>query len=115
MQHARMDHIIFRSYVLFYKNVLFNFLLNFVCKVYVTDDVLSFIGAPELKKFLNQINQLYFKQDQEAALSSVRDKMLTMEISITDDSNLFVEAAPLNEKKHLASFGFKEDNKDFVS
>ena len=37
-----------------------NFLQNFICKVFVTDDVLSFIGALELMKFQNKINQLYF-------------------------------------------------------
>ena len=48
-----------------------NFLQNFICKVFVTDDVLSSIGAPELMEFQNKINQLYFEQDQEAVLNSV--------------------------------------------
>ena len=50
-----------------------NFLQNFICKVFVTDDVLSFIGAPELMEFQNKINQLYFEHDQKAALNSVRE------------------------------------------
>ena len=102
MQHVTIDYKISRFYYLFYENVFFNFLLNFVFKVYVSDGVLSFIGAPELMEFQNQFNQLYFKQDQEAALSSVRHKMLTMGISIIDHSKLFVEAAPLNEKKFIS-------------
>ena len=53
------------------KTSFFNFLQNFICKVFVTDDVLSSIGEPELMKFQNKINQLYFEQDQEAALNSV--------------------------------------------
>ena len=53
------------------KILFFNFLNNFICKVFVTDDVLSSIGASELIKFQNKINQLYFKQDEEAALISV--------------------------------------------
>ena len=93
----------------------FNFLQNFICKVFVTDDVLSFIGAPELMEIQNQINQLYFKQDQEAALNSFRDKMLTMGISIIEHSDLFVGASPSNEEMHLARFRFKEDDEDFVS
>ena len=48
------------------KMSFFNFLQNFTCKVFVTDDVLSSIGAPELMEFQNKINQLYFEQDQEA-------------------------------------------------
>lgn len=93
----------------------FNFLQNFICKVFVTDDVLSSIGAPELMEFQNRINQLYFEQDQEAALNSVRDKMLTMGISIIEHSDLFVGAAPSNEERDLARFRFKEDDEDFVS
>ena len=81
------------------KMSFFNFLQNFICKVFVTDDVLSSIGAPELMEFQNRINQLYFKQDQEAALNSVRDKMLTMRISIIEHSDLFVGAAPSNEER----------------
>ena len=97
------------------KMSFFNFLQNFICKVFVTDDVLSFIGAPELMEFQNKINQLYFEQDQEAALNSVRDKMLTMGISIIDHSDLFVRAAPSNEEREFARFCLKEDDEDFVS
>ena len=81
------------------KMSFFNFLQNFICKVFVTDDVLSSIGAFELMEFKNKINQLYFEQDQEAALNSVRDKMLTMRISIIEHSDLFVGAAPSNEER----------------
>ena len=97
------------------KMSFFNFLENFICKVFVTDDVLSSIGAPELIKFQNRINQLYFEQDQEAALNSVRDKILTIRISIIEHSNLFVGAALSNEEIDLARFRFKEDDEDFVS
>ena len=93
----------------------FNFLQNFICKVFVTDDVLSSIGGPELMKFQKRINQLYFEQDQEAALNSVRDKMFTMGISIIEHSDLFVGAAPSNKEMHLAMFRFKEDDENFVS
>ena len=110
-----MDYQISCSYFPFYENVFLNFLQNFICKVFVTDDVLSFIGAPELMEIQNQINQLYFKQDQEAALNSFRDKMLTMGISIIEHSDLFVGASPSNEEMHLARFRFKEDDEDFVS
>ena len=79
------------------KMSFFNFLQNFICKVFVTDDVLSSIGAPELMEFQNMINQLYFEKDQEAALNNVRDKMLTMGISIIEHSDLFVGAATSNE------------------
>ena len=93
----------------------FNFLQNFICKVFVADDVLSSIGAPELMEFQNRINQLYFEQDQEAALNSVRDKMRTMGISIIEHSDLFAGAAPSNEERDLSRFRFKEDDEDFVS
>ena len=97
------------------KKSFFNFLQNFICKVFVTDDVLSSIGAPELMEFYNKINQHYFERDQEAALNSVREKILTMQISIIENSDLFVGAAPSNEEMHLARFLFKEDDEDFVS
>ena len=63
-------------------------------------------------EFQNKINQLYFEQDQEAALNSVRDKMLTMGISIIEHSDLFIGAAPSNEERHLVRFRFKEDDED---
>ena len=92
----------------------FNFIQNFICKVFVTDDVLSFIGAPELMEFQNKINQLYFEQDQKATLNSVRDKMLTMGISIIEQSDLSFGAAPSNKERHFARFRLKEDDEDFV-
>ena len=97
------------------KTSFFNFLQNFICKVFVTDDVLSSIGLPELMEFPNKINQLNFEQNQEAALNSRREKMLTMQISIIENSDLFVRAASSNEEMHLARFRFKNDDEDFVS
>ena len=61
------------------------------------------------------IRSIYFKQDQDTALNSVRVKMLTMGFSIIEHSDLFVGAAPSNEEMHLAKFRFKEDDEDFVS
>ena len=86
------------------KMSFFNFLQNFIGKVFVTDDVLCFIGAPELMEFQNKINQLYFELDQEASLNSVRDKMLIMGISIIEHSDLFVGAA--HPMKKSTSLGF---------
>ena len=64
------------------KTSYFNFLQNFICKVFVIADVLSSIGATELVKLQNKINKLYFEQYQEAALYSIRENMLTMGIYI---------------------------------
>ena len=80
------------------KMSFFNFFQNFICKVLVTDDVLSSIGSFELMEFHNKINQLYFEQDQEAAINSVRNKMLTMGISIIEQTDLVVGAATSNKK-----------------
>ena len=55
------------------KMSFFNFLQNFICKVFFTDDVLSSIGAPELMEIQNKINKLNLEQDHEAALNSVWD------------------------------------------
>ena len=41
--------------------------------------------------------------------------MLTMGISIIENSDLFIGAAWSIEEIHLARFRFKEDNEDFVS
>ena len=41
--------------------------------------------------------------------------MLTMGISIIENSDLFIETASFNEEMHLAKFRFKEDDEDFVS
>ena len=57
-----MDYQISRSYFPFYENILFQFSLSFICKVFVTDYVLRSIGEPELMEFTNKINQLYFEQ-----------------------------------------------------
>ena len=46
-----------------------NFFQHFVLNVFVTDDVLLSIGAPELIEFKNNIDQLDYHQDQEAALN----------------------------------------------
>ena len=41
--------------------------------------------------------------------------MLTMGISIIENSDLFIGAALSNEEMHLARFRFKENDEDFVS
>ena len=97
------------------KMSFFNFLQKLICKVFITDDVLNSIGAPELMEFQNKINELYFEQDQKAALNSVRYKMLTIGISIIEHSDLFVGAAPSNEESYLARFRFKEDDENIVN
>ena len=66
-------------------------------------------------KFQNKINQLYFEQNQDAALNSVREPILTMGISIIEHTDLFVGTATSNKEKHLARFRFKNDDEDFVS
>ena len=66
-------------------------------------------------EFQNKIKHLYFKQNQEAALNSVREKMLTIGISIIENSDQFVGAASSNEEMHFARFRFNEDDEDFVS
>ena len=106
-----MDFQISRFYFPLYETSILNFRQNFICKVFVTDDVLSSIGATKLMEFQNKINQLYFEQDQGAALNSVCDKMLTMGIFKIEHSDLFVGAAPSNEERYLARFRFKIDNK----
>ena len=91
MRHCIIRFLVSISHSI--KTLFVNFLQNFICKVFVTDDVLSSIGAPEMMEFQNKINQLFFEQDQEAALNSVQKQMLTMAISIIEHSDLFVGAA----------------------
>ena len=69
-----------------------NFLQRFVLNVFVTDDVLLSIGAPDLIEFKNKIDQLDYHQDQEAALNRLREEMLTLGISIIEHNDLFVGA-----------------------
>ena len=115
MHHATTIYQIFRNYFAFYETSFYNLLQNFICKVVFSDDVLSSICAHELMEFQYKIYQLYFEQDQEAALNSVQNKMLTMKISIIEQSDLFVKASPFNDEMHLARFRFKEDVENFVS
>ena len=90
------------------------FFQHFVRKVFVTNDVLISIGAPELFEFKNKIEQLDYNQDQEAALDRLRDEMLTLFISIIEHNNLFV-GANCNNEYHLSRFQFKEEEAEFVS
>ena len=78
-----------------------NFLQHFFRNVFVTDDVLLFIGAPELIEFKNQIDQLDYYQDQEAALDRLREEMLTLGISIIEHNDLFV-GTNCNDEYHLS-------------
>ena len=91
-----------------------NFLQHFVRNVFVTDDVLLSIGAPELIEFKNKIDQLDNHQDQEAALDGLRQEMLTLGISIIEHNDLFVGAS-CNDEYHLSRFQFKEQDAEFVS
>ena len=91
-----------------------NFLQRFVRNVFVTDDVLLFIGAPELIEFKNKIDQLDYHQYQEAALDCLREEMLTLGISIIEHNDLFV-GANCNDEYHFSRFQFKEEDAEFVS
>ena len=91
-----------------------NFFQNFVLYVVVTDDVLLSIGAFELIKFKNKIDQLDYHQDQEAAPDRFRKEMLTLGISIIKHKDLFV-GAHCNNEYHLSRYQFKEVDAEFVS
>ena len=83
-----------------------NFFQHFVRNVFVTDDVLFSLGAPELIEFKNKIDQLDCHQDQEAALDRLREEMLTLGISIIEHNDLFV-GANCKDEYHLSRFQFK--------
>ena len=69
-----------------------NFIQHFVRNVVVTDNVLFFIGSPELIEFKNKIDQLDYHQNQEAALDRLQEEILTLGISIIEHNVLFVGA-----------------------
>ena len=93
---------------------ILNFLQHFVQNVFVTDDVLLSIGAPELIEFKNKIDQIDYHQDQEAGLDRLREEMLTLGISIIEHNDLFV-GANCKDEYHLSMFQFKEEDVEFVS
>ena len=92
----------------------YNLLQHFVRNFFVTDNVLLSIGAPELIKFKNKIDQLDYHQDQEAALYRLREEMLTFGISIIEHNDLFV-GANCNNEYHFCRVQFKEEDAEFVS
>ena len=114
---CRMRSWIIRSLVSTFHSMrisFLNFFQHFVRNVFLTDDVLLSIGAPELIEFKNKIDQLDYHQDLEAALDRLREEMLTLGISIIQHNDLFV-GANCNDEYHLSSFQFKEEDAEFVS
>ena len=92
----------------------YNFIQHFVRNVFVTDDVLLSINAPELIEFTNKIDQLDYHQHQEAALDRVLKEIITLGISIIEHNDLFF-GAYCNNEYHLSRFQFKEEDAEFVS
>ena len=68
---------------------LHDFLEKFIRRVFITDPVLSSIGAFELMVFQYRIDQLDFLDKQHTALDKLRDFMILKSITVIEHDDPF--------------------------
>ena len=84
-------------------------------KVFITDSVLSSIGAFELIKFQNRREQLEFPKQQKTALNILRDYMICKNTAVIDYDDFFIGDAIFNNEPDLVMFQYKNTNDKFMS
>ena len=88
---------------------LINLLEQLIQTVFITDDVLFSIGAQQLMKFKNKLDQHYIDQQVKEELDCLKQWMLLYGINIIEDDDLFF-ASNLNDKPDLAMFRYSKED-----
>ena len=88
---------------------------RFIKTVLITDSVLYSIGALELMKFQNRIEDHHLSEQEKATLEDIRNQMLSMNITFIEHEDLFFGNTSFNDESELAMFRYKDDNKNYVS
>ena len=82
---------------------LTNLLEQLIRTVLITDDVLWSIGAPNLMKFKNKIDQYDISFQEQADLDNLRKAMLDMNITIIENDDIFFDC---NDTPDLTMFRY---------
>ena len=107
------DHWCIRFLVLTietFGNSFHNFLDTFRCRVLITDFVLSSIGAFELIKFQNKMDQLDFPKQQQTALDMLKKYMISKSIIVIEHDDHFIGDVSFNKEPDLELFRYKNVN-----
>ena len=91
-------------------NSFHNFLDTFICRVLITDSVLSSIDAFELMEFQNKMNLLDFPKQQQTALDILRDYMISKSIIVIEHDDLLIGDVIFNKEPDLEMFRYKNVN-----
>ena len=91
-----------------------NFLEKFIRRVFISDSVLSSIGAVELMVFQNRMDQLDFLKQQQTALDVLKDFMFLKGITVIEHDDLFFSNAIFTEEPYLAMFRYKKEDKNIA-
>ena len=86
------------------------FLEKFIRRILITDSVLSSIGAFELMKFQNRMDQLECPKQQQTALNILKDYMISKSITIIEHDDLFIGDVIINKEPDLTMFRYKNVN-----
>ena len=81
-----------------------DFLVKFIRKSFITDSILSFIGAFKLMLFQNIMDKLDFPKQEQTALDMLRDFMIFNSITVIRHDDLFFSDAIFNDEPDLAMF-----------
>ena len=91
------------------------FLERFIKTVLITDSVLYSIGALELMKFQNRIEDHDLSEQEKATLEDIRNQMLSMNITFIEHEDLFFGKTAFNDESELGMFRYKDDDNTYVS
>ena len=83
-----------------------DFMETFIRRVFITEPVLSFIGAFELIMFQNKIDQLDFLDTQHTAIDMLKNFMILKSITVIEHDYFFGKAI-FNDEPNLAMFRYK--------
>ena len=90
------------------------FVQSFIRTVFITVDVLYSIGALELMKFQNKIEDYDLCQEAKSTLDNLRTRMLLMGITIIKLEDLFFGGATFYDEQKLVMFRYKEEDEEYI-
>ena len=115
--NKNMDHWVLRFVVRISHHLRYSFitfLQRLIRTVIITDSVLYSIGALELMKFQNKIDQHDISVKENTELDDLRKSMLSMGVTIVKHDDIY-DYSTSDHEPELAMFRYKDEDKYFIN
>ena len=115
--NKNMDHWVLQFLVPISHHLRYSFITfrqRLIRTVLITDSVLDSIGALELMKFQNKIDQHDITVKENAELDDLRKSMFSMGVTILEHDDIY-HCSTSDHEPELVMFRYKDENKYFIS